>query len=103
MKGNTTNVRSNTNVQPVVSSKRPSGLELVRGTGIMRLPQEIRQLVDSDPYVGLILDAYAKLDRIYRESLEAMGYTKQFSVGVNNSADVTISFHDLASTTEQMA
>lgn len=56
------------------------------------LPEELRKLRASNPDVALILDAFAQLDAVYRESLKAMGVTPERSLQVANSADVTVSF-----------
>lgn len=56
------------------------------------LTNELRRLRESDPDVALILDVFEKIERVYRDTLEAMGATSKQIPEVRNSAEVTISF-----------
>lgn len=58
----------------------------------MALPEELLRLRESDPDLAQVLDAFAQVDAIYRESLKASGAIAEQSLRVANSADVTISF-----------
>lgn len=53
---------------------------------------ELRDLRERNPDVSLLLDRYAELERIYQASLEAMGYQRQPTPQVSNSAEVVVPF-----------
>ena len=59
------------------------------------LSDEIRTLRETDPDVALVLNTYDEIERVYHEALKAMGLTNEISMGVENSAEVTISFKDM--------
>jgi len=66
------------------------------------LTKELRQLREADPEIREVLGVYEEIDRVYRDSLEAMGMVKRRGMaGVKSSADVTVSFQPLFSTTEE--
>ncbi len=56
------------------------------------LPEELRKLRESDPDLAQVLDAFARLDSVYRGALKAMGAIPEQSFRVANSAEVTVSF-----------
>lgn len=56
------------------------------------LTNELRRLREDDPDVALILDVFGEIERVYRDTLEAMGATNKHTPEVRNSAEVTISF-----------
>jgi hypothetical protein len=56
------------------------------------LPEELRKLRESDPDLAQVLDAFARLDAVYRGALKAMGAIPERSIQVANSAEVTVSF-----------
>ncbi len=59
----------------------------------MNLSKELRQLHEQDSDVRDILDTFGELERVYYDTLEAMGVMSQHTPQVMNSADVTLSFH----------
>jgi formylmethanofuran dehydrogenase subunit B len=56
------------------------------------LSDELKRLRQSNADVALILDTYAGIDRVYRESLQAMGAAGTTAGEVRNSADVVVTF-----------
>ena len=56
------------------------------------LTDELSRLRKDDPDVATVLDAFAEIERIYHETLEAMGATTKHTPGIVNSAEVTLSF-----------
>ena len=56
------------------------------------LTNELRRLREDDQDVALILDVFREIERVYRDTLEAMGSTSKHTPEVRNSAEVTISF-----------
>jgi len=56
------------------------------------LTDELRRLREADPDVDLVLDIFGEIERVYRDTLEAMGATSKHTPEVRNSAEVTISF-----------
>lgn len=56
------------------------------------LTEELRRLREHDPDVALVLDVFGEIERVYRDTLEAMGVTSRHTPEVKNSAEVIISF-----------
>jgi len=54
---------------------------------------DLNQLRQADPAVALVMDTFESIDRVYRESLKAMGITQESVPEVRNSADVAVSLH----------
>ena len=61
------------------------------------LTDELRRLREQEPDVALILDTFEEIERVYRDTLEAMGVTGKHTLEAKNSAEVTISFRPVAS------
>lgn len=53
---------------------------------------ELRSLRDSNPDLALVLDTFEEIERVYQETLEAMGSVGRNIPKVTNSAEVTLSF-----------
>lgn len=56
------------------------------------LTNELRRLREDDSDVALALDVFGEIERVYRDTLEAMGVISKHTPEVRNSAEVTISF-----------
>jgi hypothetical protein len=56
------------------------------------LADMLQQLRECEPAVALILDTYEETDRIYRQSMEAMGMGGEPSIQVGNTADADVTF-----------
>ncbi len=56
------------------------------------LTNELRRLREDDPDVALVLDVFGEIERVYSDTLEAMGVTSKYTPEVRNSAEVTLSF-----------
>lgn len=56
------------------------------------LTNELGRLREDDPDVALVCDVFAEIERVYRDTLEAMGASSKHMPEVGNSAEVTISF-----------
>ncbi len=70
-------------------------LSYLRGTedvNVEMLSKELRKLRESDADLAQVLDAYARLEVVYREALKASGAVPEQSLRVANSANVTVSF-----------
>ena len=57
-----------------------------------RLTNELCRLREDDPDVALVLDVFGEIERVYRDTLEAMGVTSKYTPDVRNSAQETLSF-----------
>lgn len=55
---------------------------------------ELLRLREENEDIALLLDAYGELDRLYNDTLEAMGVTARPTLTVRNSSEVTVSIHD---------
>ncbi|MCH8878018.1 MAG: hypothetical protein IIA89_14565 [Chloroflexi bacterium] len=64
------------------------------------LENPLDRLRQEDPDVNQIVDIYEEIDRVYRESREAMGIASEAVPDVMNSAEVTVSFTPPASTSD---
>lgn len=62
-----------------------------------RLTNELDRLREEDPNVAHVLDVYSEIERVYRDTLEAMGVTRKHAPEVMNSAEVTLSFYPTTS------
>lgn len=56
------------------------------------LTDELRRLRKDDSDVALVLGVYEEIERVYGDTLEAMGVISKPIPEVKNSAEVTISF-----------
>ena len=61
------------------------------------ITNELRQLRDNDPDLALVLDVFGEIERVYCDTLEAMGVTQEHVPEIRNSAEVTISFRPTSS------
>lgn len=57
----------------------------------------LKQLIETDKNLAELLETYTELDRIYRESLQALGQTTKIEASIGNTAEVTASFAPPAS------
>jgi hypothetical protein len=64
------------------------------------LTNELRRLREEDPDVALVLDVYGEIERVYHDTLEAMGVTGRYTPEVRNSAEVTVSFRPTPSSSD---
>ena len=62
-----------------------------------RLANELERLREEDPDVTYVLDVFKEIDRVYSDTLEALGVNRKFAPAVRNSAEVTLSFHPTTS------
>jgi len=60
------------------------------------LTNELRQVLENEPDIALLLNVFGEIERTYHETLEVMGITSKPIPEVGNSAEVTISFHPTA-------
>ncbi len=79
----------------VASQDSPSTPVVGRGSdggkGMQTHPGDLTQLRQTDPAVALIMDTFENIDRVYRQSLKAMGMAQASVPEVRNSADVSVS------------
>lgn len=54
-------------------------------------PIDIGRLCEDEPDLALALSLFAEIERIYRESLTAMGLIDIYQPEIRNTAEVTIS------------
>ena len=57
-----------------------------------KLSDELQRLSDNNQDVKLVLDTYKEIEKVYEESLVAMGVTVSKEPEFCNTAKVTISF-----------
>jgi len=57
----------------------------------MSLSDKLQQLREQDADLSLVLDTFAALDHVYRQSLMAMGQVDKATPTVRSSAEVTFS------------
>lgn len=57
-----------------------------------KIPEPLRQIYKQNPDVSLIMDKFFEIDKVYQQTLEAMGVSNKPSIQVRNSADITASF-----------
>jgi hypothetical protein len=50
------------------------------------------EILAENPDVALIIDIFKEIERVYLESLEAMGIENRQMPSVKNSSEITISF-----------
>ena len=62
-----------------------------------RLANELGRLREEEPDVAYVLDVFGEIERVYSDTLEAMGVTRKHVPEVKNSAEVTLSFHPTSS------
>lgn len=62
------------------------------------LTRELDELRKEDPDVATLIDFYGEVERIYQETLEAMGVTTGPQQEATRSSDVSISFQNTSST-----
>lgn len=68
----------------------------------MNLTSELQQLREQDADLALILDTFAVLDDVYRQSLKAMGQLKEDIPSVKSSAEVMFSIDPSTSTVDHL-
>jgi hypothetical protein len=67
--------------------------KLQGGNKMDRLTNELYRLREEEPDVAHVLDVFGEIERVYRDTLEAMGVTRKHVPEVRNSAEVTLSFN----------
>jgi len=56
------------------------------------LTNELRRLREDNMDVELILNIYGEIERVYRDTLKAMGLASRYAPEAADSAKVTVSF-----------
>jgi hypothetical protein len=68
----------------------------------MNLTDELQQLREQDADLALILDTFATIDHVYRQSLMAMGQVNEDIPTVKSSAEITFSVDASTSTASHL-
>lgn len=64
------------------------------------LSDQLRELHKDDPDVASILDFYEEIEKIYQQTLEAIGVSTKHSPSIMNSSNVMISFRPSISSSD---
>lgn len=58
------------------------------------LTEELREIREQDPAIADVLDFYDEVEKVYQETLRAMGILDNPHCSIGNSSNVTLSFQD---------